>query len=136
MGVGVKRGVAGAGTVVVAGAVNVATGMLTQSWDLAWGVAAVVLVVVGAGLQWWLTVRASPRVSVPGDAAMGAAGSIRDASTKVTRPAGSGSSGAGMTAAGDGVQVSGLGALGAGGDIERARTEVGDGDGDGGTAAP
>ncbi|WP_190112636.1 hypothetical protein [Streptomyces cinnamoneus] len=47
---------AAAGTVVVAAAVNVATGMLTQKWSLAWGVCTAVLVVVGGGLQAWLTV--------------------------------------------------------------------------------
>ena len=50
------RGAAGAGTVVVAAAVNVATGMLTQRWAVAWWAATGVLVVVGGGLQWWLTV--------------------------------------------------------------------------------
>ncbi len=50
------RGAAGAGTVVVAAAVNVATGMLTQRWAVAWWAATGVLVMVGGGLQWWLTV--------------------------------------------------------------------------------
>ncbi|MEV5238292.1 hypothetical protein AB0K89_04055 [Streptomyces cinnamoneus] len=39
----------------MAAAVNVATGMLTQKWSLAWGICAAVLVVVGGGLQAWLT---------------------------------------------------------------------------------
>ncbi|MEU8836952.1 hypothetical protein [Streptomyces sp900116325] len=50
-----KRTLAAAGTVVVAAAVNVATGMLTQKWSLAWWVCTAVLVVVGATLQVWLT---------------------------------------------------------------------------------
>ncbi|MEU1312381.1 hypothetical protein ABZ419_26300 [Streptomyces cinnamoneus] len=40
----------------MAAAVNVATGMLTQKWSLAWGICTAVLVVVGGGLQAWLTV--------------------------------------------------------------------------------
>jgi hypothetical protein len=47
----VKRGMAAAGTVAVAAAANVATGMLTQRWDAAWWVFTVVLVVLGGGLQ-------------------------------------------------------------------------------------
>ncbi|WP_141585537.1 hypothetical protein [Actinomadura sp. WMMA1423] len=51
-----KRGIAAAGTVAIAAAVNVATGMLTQHWAMAWWAAAGVLVVVGGGLQAWLTI--------------------------------------------------------------------------------
>ncbi|MGW2654391.1 hypothetical protein ACWC1D_12165 [Streptomyces sp. NPDC001478] len=50
-----KRIVAAAGTVVVAAAVNIATGMLTQKWSLAWWACTAVLVIVGATLQVWLT---------------------------------------------------------------------------------
>ncbi len=53
-GVMVKRVVAAGLTVVVAAAVNVTTGMLTQRWALAWLVATVVLVTVGAAAQIWL----------------------------------------------------------------------------------
>jgi hypothetical protein len=56
MGSGAKRGLAAAGTVVLAAAVNVTTGLLTQRWAIAWWVATTALVVVGGGLQWWLTV--------------------------------------------------------------------------------
>jgi hypothetical protein len=60
MGTGVvARGAAGAGTVAVAAAVNVATGMLTQHWAVAWWACTAVLVVAGGGLQWWLTVAGS-----------------------------------------------------------------------------
>jgi hypothetical protein len=52
---GFKRGAAAAGTVVIAAAVNVATGMLTQHWAVAWWAATVMLVAVGAGTQAWLT---------------------------------------------------------------------------------
>ena len=51
-----RRGWAAAGTVAIAAAVNVATGMLTQKWALAWGIATAVLVLVGGALQAWLTV--------------------------------------------------------------------------------
>ncbi|WP_113701780.1 NACHT domain-containing protein [Nonomuraea lactucae] len=50
------RGVAAAGTVAVAAAVNVTAGMLTQQWDVAWLAATGVLVVAGGGLQAWLIV--------------------------------------------------------------------------------
>ncbi|WP_030169101.1 hypothetical protein [Spirillospora albida] len=54
---GIRRRVwAGVGTVAVAAAVNVATGMFTERWTLAWGLCAVVVVVVGGVLQAWLTV--------------------------------------------------------------------------------
>jgi hypothetical protein len=52
----VKRGAAAGLTVVVAAAVNVATGMLTQQWTWAWWAATIVLVVLGAATQIWLTV--------------------------------------------------------------------------------
>ncbi|MEU6730207.1 hypothetical protein ABZ917_41430 [Nonomuraea wenchangensis] len=58
---------AAAGTVVVAAAVSVTTGMLTQHWAVAWWIATGVLVLLGGGLQAWLTVgeraRASQRVT-------------------------------------------------------------------------
>ena len=57
------RGLAAAGTVVVASMVCVTTGVLTQHWAIAWWVATGMLVVIGAGLQWWLTVTDSNEVS-------------------------------------------------------------------------
>ena len=51
----VKRGVAAGLTVVVAAAVNVTTGMLTQHWAWAWWAATIVLVALGAATQIWLT---------------------------------------------------------------------------------
>lgn len=57
---GAKRGAAAAGTVGLAAAVNVATGMLTQRWAVAWWVATIVLVVIGAAVQAWLTVADRP----------------------------------------------------------------------------
>ncbi|MBT2232523.1 hypothetical protein [Nonomuraea sp. NEAU-A123] len=51
----VKRSVAAALTVVMAAAVNVTTGMLTQRWGWAWLAATIVLVTVGAVSQVWLT---------------------------------------------------------------------------------
>jgi hypothetical protein len=47
----VKRSVAAALTVVMAAAVNVTTGMLTQHWGWAWLAATIVLVTVGAVSQ-------------------------------------------------------------------------------------
>lgn len=55
MGLAAQRGTAAVASVVVAAAVNVATGMLTQHWAAAWWAATAVLVVVGGGLQLWLT---------------------------------------------------------------------------------
>lgn len=130
----VKRGVAAGGTVVFAAAVNIATGVLTQQWAVAWGAATVVLVVLGAALQVWLTVADSAaavppvRASAPG--AIAAAGSVKNASTKVTLPAGptrrrTRTDGTGE--GGTGVVASGPGAIASGGAIDGARTEVRDG---------
>jgi len=55
MSLAITRIIAAAGTVVIAAAVNVTTGMLTQHWTLAWWMATVALVVVGAAAQVWLT---------------------------------------------------------------------------------
>ncbi|NKZ06684.1 hypothetical protein [Actinomadura latina] len=48
---GVKRAVAAGGTFVIAGAVNVATGLLIQDWTAALWAATVVLLVLGGALQ-------------------------------------------------------------------------------------
>jgi hypothetical protein len=73
MGNKVMRGMAAAGTVVIAAAVNVTTGILTQHWAVAWWMTTVVLVAVGAGAQVWLTLadRGAPGLS--------AAATVRDA---------------------------------------------------------
>ncbi len=80
MGLGVRRGVAAVAGVAVAAAVNVATGMLTQHWAVAWWVATGVLVVVGGGLQWWLTPAGesggSGAVSASGAGAVAVGGSV------------------------------------------------------------
>jgi hypothetical protein len=55
-----KRAIAGAGTVILAGAVNVATGVVTQHWALAWWITTAVLVLLGGGLQAWLTASDGP----------------------------------------------------------------------------
>lgn len=52
---GTKRATATAATVVLATAVNVFTGLLTERWALAWWATVIVLVIIGAGLQAWLT---------------------------------------------------------------------------------
>lgn len=41
------------GSIVLAGAVNVATGMLTQNWSVAWGACAAVLLMISAALAIW-----------------------------------------------------------------------------------
>jgi hypothetical protein len=56
MSAGARRAIAGAGTVVLAAAINIATGVVTQHWALAWWIATAVLVLLGGGLQAWLTV--------------------------------------------------------------------------------
>lgn len=53
---GVQRFVGAVGAVVVAAAVNVATGFLTDHRSTAWWVSAAVLLVVGTVVQWWLPV--------------------------------------------------------------------------------
>ncbi|MEV6095250.1 hypothetical protein [Nocardia sp. NPDC051981] len=53
----VKRGAAAAVTFAIAAAVNIATGMVTQRWSLAWVLATVAFVLVGGALQWWLSVQ-------------------------------------------------------------------------------
>lgn len=49
------RVAAAAGSVVVAAAVNVATGMLTQNWTAAWGACTGVLVLLAVVLAVWQT---------------------------------------------------------------------------------
>ena len=55
-----KRAIAGAGTVVVAAATNIATGVVTEHWALAWWITIGLLVVLGGGLQAWLSVGDGP----------------------------------------------------------------------------
>jgi hypothetical protein len=50
-----KRAIAAGGTFVIAGVVNVATGMLTQEWAVAWLAATAVLLLLGGALQAWVT---------------------------------------------------------------------------------
>ncbi|MFB8119751.1 hypothetical protein ACFC51_28290 [Streptomyces sp. NPDC055962] len=57
------RGWAAAGTVLLAAGVNVVTGVLTQEWSAAWWGALAVLVVVGGGLQAWLTFKDGPHAA-------------------------------------------------------------------------
>lgn len=57
---GRKRAIAGAGTVVLAAAINIATGVVTQHWALAWWITTTVLVLLGGGLQAWLTLSDGP----------------------------------------------------------------------------
>ncbi|MCO5999689.1 hypothetical protein [Actinoallomurus rhizosphaericola] len=123
MGIGMMRGAAAAGTVAVAAAVNVATGMLTQHWAVAWWLTTGVLVLAGGGLQAWLTVRERPagRVVASGDGSVAAGDSVKGVSTTVTRP---GPGGGRRVDPGDGVSASGLGAVAAGGQIEDVHTRV------------
>ncbi|MEU8800678.1 hypothetical protein [Spirillospora sp. NPDC048819] len=131
---GRRRQAVAAGAGVVAGAVvNVATGMLTQEWGLAWLAAALACVATGAGLLAWLTFRAtadpepagSGRVSASGEGAIAAGDSVTGSSTKVTRPpAGGPAPTPPVPGAGEGVSASGLGTIAAGGDVKDSRTEV------------
>jgi hypothetical protein len=50
-----KRAIAAGGTFVIAGVVNVATGMLTQEWAAAWLAATAVLLLLGGAFQAWVT---------------------------------------------------------------------------------
>ncbi|WP_159058228.1 hypothetical protein [Streptomyces europaeiscabiei] len=50
-----KRVLAAGATVVVSAAINVAVGKWTQDWSWAWLASVVVLIVLGAALQMWLT---------------------------------------------------------------------------------
>jgi hypothetical protein len=124
-----RRGVAAAGTVAVAAAVNVATGMLTQHWAWAWWAATAVLVVVGGGLQAWLTVghraAGASGVSASGEGSIAGAGPVTKVSTKVTRPPGPARPPLpGPAGARSGVSASGLGAIASGEGISDAHTEV------------
>ncbi|MFC0037716.1 hypothetical protein [Actinomadura rayongensis] len=122
---------AAAAGVGVGAVVNVATGMLTQRWGLAWLAASVAFVVVGGGLLGWLTYRATPepeparpvgRVVASGDGAISAGGSVTGSSTRVTHPPSDSPQAAPRP--GPGVYASGPGAIAAGGDVADSRTEV------------
>ncbi|WUH97303.1 hypothetical protein OHR68_27710 [Spirillospora sp. NBC_00431] len=129
--IGRRQASAAAAGVAVGAVVNVATGMLTQEWGLAWLAATVAFVVSGAGLLAWLTFRATPdrepsrpsRVSASGDGAIAAGGSIKGSSTKVTRPPASAPNPPAPGSA-DGVSATGLGAVAASGDVEDSHTQV------------
>lgn len=132
-----RQAVAAAAGVLVGAVVNVATGMLTQQWDLAWLVASVAFVVSGGGLLAWLTFRATADpepapaagVEASGDASIAAGGSVTGSSTKVTRPpAGQAPPPPSPPSSGGGVRAPGLGAIAAGEDVRDSRTEVADGD--------
>jgi hypothetical protein len=123
-----RRILAAVGTVVIAAAINVTTGMLTQKWALAWGIATAVLVVLGGGVQAWLALgdRASDssRVSASGAGGIAAAGSINRASTRVALQDGEKLAAPGTSRGGGEVNASGLGAIASGGDIRDAHTHV------------
>ncbi|TDD38041.1 hypothetical protein E1287_07015 [Actinomadura sp. KC06] len=126
-----RQAVAAAAGVVVGAVVNVATGMLTQEWALAWLAATAAFVVTGAGLLAWLTYRATPdpdparpdRVSASGDGAIAAGGSVKGSSTRVTRPPAGAPPSPGPET-GQGVSASGLGAITAGDDVDDSHTQV------------
>ena len=60
MSAGARRGWAAAGTFALAAAANVVTGVLTQQWSAAWWITLAVLVIVGGGLQAWVTLAERP----------------------------------------------------------------------------
>ncbi|GGU90014.1 hypothetical protein GCM10010182_00570 [Actinomadura cremea] len=128
-----RQAVAAAAGVLVGAVVNVATGMLTQQWGLAWLAATAAFVASGGALLAWLTFRAAagpepaPAVGVEasGDGSIAAGGSVTGSSTKVARPpAGQGPPAPPSAAADPGVRAPGLGAIAAGKDVEDSRTEV------------
>ncbi|MEU3050093.1 hypothetical protein ABZ705_26900 [Streptomyces sp. NPDC006984] len=55
-----RRAWAAAATFLLAAAVSVVTGVLTQTWSAAWWAALAVLVVVGGGLQAWAALADRP----------------------------------------------------------------------------
>lgn len=71
---GTKRAIAASSSILVAAAVNVTTGELTQHWALAWWGATAALVVIGAGTQTWLTI-AESRATLSANARTGAVNS-------------------------------------------------------------
>jgi uncharacterized protein (DUF58 family) len=116
------RALAAGGSVLVAAAVNVTTGMLTQHWAAAWWAATAVLVVLGCGLQIWLTFAGSSvPVRASGDGSIASAGSVARVSTTVTRARRSADA-----PAADGMTASGAGAIAAGGDVTDAQITVSD----------
>ena len=116
-----SRVIAAGGSVVIAAAVNVATGMLTQHWAVAWLAATAVLVAIGGGLQIWLTLAGgSAPVRALGDGAIAAGGSVARVSTTVTRSTRRSLD----SPAEGGVTASGTGAIAAGGDVVDAETTV------------
>jgi hypothetical protein len=60
MSLGIKRAIAAAGTIVVAAMLNIATGTLTQQWATGWWVFTGTLVLIGGGLQAWLSINDRP----------------------------------------------------------------------------
>lgn len=126
---GRRQAVAAGAGVGVGAVVNVATGMLTQEWGLAWLAAAGAFVVAGGVMLGWLTYRATPdpepdrptRVSASGPGAIGAGGSVSGATITVAQ------ADAGQPtppATEDGVSASGPGAIAAGGDVKDSHTKV------------
>lgn len=131
MGSKVSRWVAAAGSVAVAAAVNVTTGLLTQRWAVAWFAATVMLVVLRAGLQIWLTVAGDPartvKVSASGEGSIAGAGPVINSSTKVSRPTGAARRpmlGSQSRHEYGEVRATGLGAIASGRAVEDSHTEI------------
>ncbi|MGW9024714.1 hypothetical protein ACWGQ5_10845 [Streptomyces sp. NPDC055722] len=118
------RAVAAGLSVVVAAASGLVTNVVTERRGIAWWVGLVVLVVVGALLQGWLSLkeRAEPSVSASGPGAVAVGGTSRG--PVETRVSGV-SAGQPRTAGDTGVSASGPGAVAVGRDVEDAvRTDV------------
>ncbi|WP_328224366.1 hypothetical protein [Streptomyces sp. NBC_00310] len=129
---GTKRATAATATVVLATAVNVFTGLLTERWALAWWATVIVLVIIGAGLQAWLTLsdRAGRATSVTaaGIGSIAGAGSMTDVSTEVTLSPATLTAVRPLPTPGEGVSASGIGAVTTGGDARNVHTKVTEGD--------
>lgn len=128
MSVRAKRCVAAAMTVVIAAAVNVVTGMLTQHWSAAWWAAGVVLVVAGCGAQASLTLmeqsRGTSGVSASGVGAIAAARNVEGASTRVVLRQFRTGSGVPPGNGGPEISASGPGAIVSGKDARHVQTNV------------
>jgi len=123
------RGALAAASLLVSVAAGLVTNVYTDGWRLPWGVALVMLVVVGAGLQVAVIAvegRGRQAVRAAGAGSVAVGGSVRGpVTTRVRGVDGAAGDVGGGGAAGDGVFASGSGGVAAGGDVHgRVETSV------------